>query len=285
MMNLLVKVTDDLIVDAGKVAEQGDSYKISPPKQSIFNQLTDWLLCQPDPKIGFNHWALGIGTTALCLRWGTYLSVLMDETKPVDPRARNSKVSMISNGEMKRINIEASSNLACLLNMMHEDEFKALDLIQRAYEALPMPQKRVQREWQVYQIMLASMMAMQFSNLSEASERSAIAVSNPYRSLANTIISLSYRNGPVEDVHAGLEVAYRLTHRRFTNSQIRTVLRFSAERLSGIMGASPFWEDDLPEVAPWPQRLSALPKLVHYPSNWSMTAESSSITLKKEWTK
>jgi hypothetical protein len=209
----------------------------------------------------------------------------MDETKPVDPRAKDGTVSMISQQEMKRINIEASSNLAYLLNMMHDDEFKALDLMQRAYEALPMPQKRVQREWQVYQIMLASMMAMQFSNLSEASERSAIAVFNPYRSLANTIISLSYRNGPVEDVHAGSEVAYRLTHRRFTNSQIRTVLRFSAERLSGIMGASPFWGDDLPEVAPWPQRLSALPFVILYPSNWSMTAESSSITLKKEWTK
>jgi hypothetical protein len=38
---------------------------------------------------------IGIGATALCLRWGTYLAVLLDEHKPIDPGAGSPATSMI----------------------------------------------------------------------------------------------------------------------------------------------------------------------------------------------
>lgn len=167
---------------------------------------------------------------------------------------------------------------------MYEDEFEALDLLRRAYEVLPMPQKRVKREWQVYKVIIGTMMAVYSSKFSDFPVRSDIAVANPFRSLANTIINPSYRNGSIESIHGGSGYAYRFTHRRFTNRQIRTVVRFSAERLSGIMGALPFWNENMSYVTLWPQRLATLPFIMLYPYDWSMKEESSHITLNREWT-
>ena len=39
----------------------------------------------------------------------------------------------------------------------------------------------------------------------------------PYRTLANAIINLAYRNGPIEEIHAGKAGTYSLTHRRMTS--------------------------------------------------------------------
>lgn len=279
-MSFSVKVTDIFSLDAGSIIENGDVYLIVPPEKTMFGQLNDWLLQQPTPNIGLNNWALGIGATALCIRWGTYLSVLMDETKPVDQRAKDGFTSMISNQEMKRINIEASSNFSYLLKKMYEDEFEAFDLLLRAYEALPMPQKRVKRERQAHEIIIGTMMVV---NSNEFAERSKIAVANPFRSIANMIVNLSYRNGPIENIHAGSEFGYSLKNCRFTNKQMSTVVRFSAEHLSGIMGGMPIWDKNIPGVTEWPQRLAVLPLSVFYPRDWSMTESSSHIKLQKEW--
>jgi hypothetical protein len=144
-MNLDVDMSESLTLRAGLVSKGNDRLLIIPPDQSMFDQLYAWLHQRPVPTVGFNYWVLGIGATALCLRWGTYLAVLMDCTKPIDPRAREPLTSMISEQEMKRINIEASSNLARLLRMWYEDEDKCFDTLRRAYEWLPMPQRRVKR--------------------------------------------------------------------------------------------------------------------------------------------
>jgi hypothetical protein len=49
-------------------------------------------------------------------------SKLLDESKPLDPRAQSPEFSMISDNEMKRINIEFSFNPARLIQLLHEDE-------------------------------------------------------------------------------------------------------------------------------------------------------------------
>ena len=144
-MKTKVTVSEDLSLNAGTVSTQADTLCIYPPDHSLFDQLCAWLDQCPPPTTGFNHWVLGIGATALCLRWGTYLAVLMDEAKPIDPRAEQPATSMISDEEMRRINIEASSNLARLLQLRHQDEDAFFDRLRRAYEWLPMPQKQVKR--------------------------------------------------------------------------------------------------------------------------------------------
>jgi hypothetical protein len=284
-MELIVTVSEDLSLNAGAVSVQADTLCIHPPERTLFDQLCAWLDQCPWPTVGFNHWVLGIGATALCLRWGTYLAVLMDETKPIDPRARQPAANMISDEEMRRINIEASSNLACLLQLRHQDEDAFFDRLRRAYEWLPMPQKQVKRNWEPLQTILGTLVGINQARDITLSESAETAVSHAYRTLANAIIHFAYRNGPIENSHAGREPAYSLNHRRFTDNQARQIIRFTAERLSPFVSAIPLWQEGLGDMPPWPERVAMLPAWRQYPHGWSFTELSSWIRLKHGWAK
>ncbi len=105
MTDLLIPVTPEFALHAGSVTSQDGWLHIIPPTHSLFDQLRRWLAEQEPVSVDSDHWVLGIGATALCLRWGSYLAVLMDEHKRVDPRASRPGVSLISDEEMRRINI------------------------------------------------------------------------------------------------------------------------------------------------------------------------------------
>lgn len=109
------------------------------------------------------------------------------------------------------------------------------------------------------------------------------AVSHPYRTLANAITHLAYRNGPIEDSHAGQEPAYSLNHRRFTDKQARQIIRFTAERLSPFVSATALWDEQIANMLPWPERIAALPAFRRYTRTWSFTESSSRIHLKQAW--
>src|SRR5262245_55689374 len=116
---------------------------ILPPSVGMFDQLVNWLSRQTPPDPGrFSTSMIGIGATALCLRWGTYLAVLLDEHKPLDPRIGSVEISMISDSEMKRINLEFSANLARLIRMLHEDEAGCYRLLHLAHQHLAMTRLR-----------------------------------------------------------------------------------------------------------------------------------------------
>jgi len=76
------------------------------------------------------------------LSWGTYLAVLLDEHKPLDPRIGSAEISMISDPEMKRINLEFLANPARLINTLREDERGCYRLLQLAHQYLAMPRYR-----------------------------------------------------------------------------------------------------------------------------------------------
>jgi hypothetical protein len=286
-MKLLIHGIQDLVLDAGTVSEKKDNFIISPPTNTMFDQIWNWLESHPRKYFGYNNWAFGIGATALCYRWGTYLAALMDENKPIHPHAgaSHSAVSMISQNEMMRINIEASSNLARLLEKLHKDEHNAIDFILRAYDWLPMPQKQVKRKWEAVAIIYKTLEIYKDHLQEYAKERSEQAVKFPYRSLANTITVLAYRNGEVENVHAGKGAAYSLDHRRFTQSQSRKVVRGIAEHLSALFTAKPLWQDNLSIPEKWPSCLAGLPYVMFYPYDWSLSQLSSEIIHNKEWCK
>ena len=283
-MELTVPVSKNLSLNAGAVTIDADTLCIHPPEPSLFDQLCAFLDQCPLPTAGFNHWVMGIGATALCLRWGTYLAVLMDESKPVDPRVGQPATSMVADEEMARINIEASSNLARLLQLRHQDEDACFDLLRRAYEWLPMPQRRVKRKWEPIQGILGILPGIYQAKDIMLPAASRTAASHPYRTLANAIIHLAYRNGPIEEHHAGREPAYSLDHRRFTDSRSREIIRYTAERLSPFVGGVALWDEALASIPSWPNSVAALPAWRHYPHNWSFTKSSSQIQLQKAWT-
>jgi hypothetical protein len=296
---LTVNVRDDLVLNAGTLIESADEVEILPPEKTMFDQLLDWLVARPCKySHGFSGYITGIGATALVVRYGTWLAALMDDSKPVDPRAKDERrYSMISDDEMERINIEASSNLARLLERMCQDESEVYEICRRAYEYLPMPQQKVKQNFNAVGLILGTMrFYREFQKMlrcgPEFEERGRIAAQYPFRALGNTLVHIAYRSGVVERAHAGRESGYSLDNRRFTKRQSSEIMRGVAEHFSASI--SDFAWRVQPGTEPWPQRVIALPYTIsglkppylpgaRYPHNWSLDAQSSSFRLRKEW--
>ena len=116
---LWVRVNDELVLDAGTCEEvsgpRGPERLIRSPKTTLSQQVLAYLRAKPDPPrrpSGSMVGREGVAATALALRWGSYLAVLLDRDKPVWPEVRSASTSRISDEEMARINIEASAALA-----------------------------------------------------------------------------------------------------------------------------------------------------------------------------
>jgi hypothetical protein len=75
-MNLQVQLNQEFLLDMGAVNEETDQYVLLPPDKSQFDQLVEFLQSHPQKSNSFNRWVLGIGATALCFRWGTYLDFI-----------------------------------------------------------------------------------------------------------------------------------------------------------------------------------------------------------------
>jgi len=283
---LSVPVTDSLALDAGTCVGSAAAVTILPPSVSMLDQLLDWLSRQapPDSK-ELKSASMGIGATALCLRWGTYLTVLLDDRKPVDPRAASPGISMISDSEMKRINLEFAANLARLVRMLHEDESHCRGLLHLACEYLAMPRLRPARCDELLSPLLELTSPRFWSSagpdLRARMERiQPVVIRHPYRVLANSMALAAWRNGPVEDIHAGLGSDYSLDHRRASDRQIQEVMRFTSERLAAVLGSFRPWERGAGSVFAWPGNLAGIYISPRFTSRiWSLTESSSRIDL------
>jgi len=249
----------------------------------MFDQLLDWLYRQssPDPST-FHPARIGIGATALCLRWGTYLAVLLDEHKPPDPRAGAAEISMIANSEMKRINLEFSSNLARLIRMLHEDEAGCYRLLHRAQQHLAMPRLRGRQCTEPLDA-FHRLTSRDFWNLAGADLRARIDRVRPivtrhsYRILGNSVALTAWRNGPIESLHCG---RYTLNHRRATDQQSQALMRFTSDRLASLLSRFRPWEQNQAASLPWRENLAGIfisPRLTL--SAWSLTESCSRIDL------
>ncbi len=116
---LHVRVNEELVLDAGRCEEvagpEGRELLIHPPETTLFRQVLAYLKAKPDPTrppSGSMAGREGVAAAALTLRWGSYLAVLLDRDKPLWPEVAPQSASRISDGEMARINIEASAGLA-----------------------------------------------------------------------------------------------------------------------------------------------------------------------------
>jgi hypothetical protein len=60
---------------------------------------------------------------------------------------------------------------------------------------------------------------------------------HPTRVIANAGANVAWRNGPVEDIHAGAPWDHPLEKRRVTPDEQRLLMRFAAERMAQVMAA------------------------------------------------
>lgn len=290
---LWLRVTDDFVLDAGCCEEayrDGEACRlVHPPSVPMFDQVLAYLESHAGREsVSIRTADQARVAVAVCIRWGTYLGLLLDANKPVMPEARQSDLSRLTNTEMKRINIESSYALARWIEIMHSDYWgRYIRLLGAAQRLLPLPQKSVKRAkaflpiaglayQEVAQVVLDSRLDSPLGQeaISEAGEA-------PYRVLANALINAVWRNGPIENIHGGKPSGYALKQRRVTDMEARLLMREATERMiNALHGLHAIIEEDsdrslVQRVLPY--RL--VPDLLITPHAWTIHEASSEVWL------
>src|SRR5260370_23754773 len=146
---LTIIVNEQLTIDAGYwqecVEEDQTPYRlISPPQTAMYRQALSPLEeatkdMKAPAKSRLHFGEVAIATVAVCLRWGSYFAVLANHDLPQWTAAFDPEVSCIGDGEMARINIEASAALASCIDLIEADQQRFCKLVKAAVQLLPFP--------------------------------------------------------------------------------------------------------------------------------------------------
>lgn len=280
-----VQVNQELVLDAGTCEEfagsHGTERLIRPPSTTLFHQVLTYLKAKPDPpdrSSGSMVGREGVAAAALVLRWGSYLAVLLDRDKPVWPEVHSVSTSRISDEEMARINIEASAALAEWIDLYRVEAGGRLyeQLANRAVAYLPMPKRTAKLKVNEFAALADPEIAARVVQAADA-PRLARGRDNaeryPSRVFANALVNKSWRNGPVESIHAGRCRGYPSDQRRVTPMEERLLMGFASEQLTLGMAVCLQLASERP-CRPWseqvlPYGLAEL--LMITPSEWTLT--------------
>jgi hypothetical protein len=153
---------------------------------------------------------------------------------PLWAEVRSPTTSRTSDSEMARINIEASAALAEWVDLCRASRGTYEELVSRALAYLPLRKTRPRIEGSRFAILAMPEVATPLINASHADRVAtarADAERTPSRLFANALVNTSWRNGPVEDIHAGDFRGYPLDYRRVTDREERALMGFAADRL------------------------------------------------------
>ncbi len=293
--HLQVRVNDELVLDAGTCEvsrPHGPERLIRPPETTLFHQVLAYLKTKLDPAkppSGSMVGREGVAAAALSLRWGSYLAVLLDHDKPLWREVDSPSTSRISDEEMARINIEASAALAEWIDIYRADPGGRLyeQLVNRAVAYLPMPKKTSKLKVTEFGALSQPEMAARLVTAFGASDAPRLervradVERHPSRILANALVNTAWRNGLVENIHAGHFRGCPLDHRRVTPSEERALMAFASERLALGMTVCLQFATERP-ARPWtaqvlPYGLAEM--LLVTPSRWTLTEVSREIRL------
>jgi hypothetical protein len=300
--SLTINVNDRFTIDAGywqeRVEEDQTPYRlVSPPQTTMYRQILSYLeeTTRDEkslPKSQLHFGEVAIATVAICIRWGSYFAVLTNRGLPQWTAAFDPDVSCIGDGEMARINIEASASLASWIDLMRADQQRFRKLVKAAVQLLPFP--IVQLDGSTYYNRFRALSAFNSAQgrryLMEAfardfgpewleREKSRVLV-HPTRALANGILNEHWRNGSgIEDIHAGRIAPPRpLTQCRLAKAQETLLMQETAELFVPTMRAL-YHVVSKPSEESWPEQ--ALPYALAFkpPTDWSLEEQTRAISL------
>jgi hypothetical protein len=289
---LQVRVNDELVLDAGTYEEiagaGGHEWLIHPPETTLFHQLLAYLQTKPDPpehRSGTMIGREGVAAAAVVLRWGSYLAVLLDRDKPIWSAVHSAETSRISDDEMARINIEASAALADWINLYRGAPTLYRMFVDRAFEYLPMPIRTASKlrvkEFTALAIPEIAGIVVQAADPERLARVRDDAERWPSRLFANALVNTAWRNGPVEDVHAGYVLGYPLNQRRMTPEEERDLMGFASAGMA--LGMNVCWSLAREDSGPsWPERVlpyGLAELLLITPSRWTLTEVSRQVRL------
>jgi hypothetical protein len=290
---LRVRINDELVLDAGTCEEasgpQGSEYLLRPPAATLFHQVLAYLQAKPDPPqrvCGSMAGREGVAAAALTLRWGSYLAVLFDHDKPLWPEVQAETTSRISDSEMARINIEASAGLAAWIELRREDEELCRLLVNRAVAYLPMPTRTPKANVGAgaFAALADPTLATRFVHAVDPERLARVRVEvagHPSRVFANALVNVAWRNGPVEDIHAGSFQGYPLTQRRVTPAEEKELMQSASDGLAlGLTVCSVLAWERPPRS--WPEQVlpyGLATMMLVTPYRWTLTEASREVRL------
>jgi hypothetical protein len=299
---LTITVNEQLTIDAGYwqecVEEDQTPYRlISPPQTAMYRQALSHLEeaakdLKAPAKSRLHFGEVAIATVAVCLRWGSYFAVLANHDLPQWTAAYDPEVSCISDGEMARVNIEASAALSNWIDLMRADQRHFRKLVKAAVQLLPFPIAQLDGAtyYNRFRALSAFNSAHGRRSLMEAFVRDfgsewverekARVLVNPTRALANGILNEHWRNGSgIEDVHAGGIAPPRpLMQCRLTRAQEALLMQETAELFVPTMRAL-YHVVGKPSEETWPEQ--ALPYAIAFkpPADWSLEEQTREFAL------
>jgi hypothetical protein len=300
--SLTINFNDQCAIDAGYwqecVEEDQTPYRlVSPPHTTMYRQVLSYLEETTrnekiPPKSQLHFGEVAIATVAICIRWGSYFAVLTNHDLPQWTATFDPEVSCIGDGEMARINIEASAALSGWLDLMRADQPHFRKLVKAAVQLLPFPIAQLDgatyyKRFRAFSVInsakgrrfLMDALVRDFGSEWLERERVRILV-NPTRALANGILNEHWRNGSgIEDVHAGGIAPPRpLMQRRLTKAQEALLMQETAELFVPTMRALYNVVSKSSEES-WPEK--ALPYAIAFkpPADWSQDEQSREITI------
>jgi hypothetical protein len=249
---------------------------VAPPAVPMFQQVVEYLETKPVPPGGTSKRDdEARAAVAVCLRWGSYFAVLADPARPDAPDIADEQVSQIADEEMARMNIEISAALAWWLTLRGADERRYWDLVHRALAYLPTGPKTF-GPIDSGEILLTSTVPEMVAHVRQSwpvdrLERDMeIAANHGIRVIANTITHIAWRNGPIEDVHAGRFQGYGLNQRRMLPKAEKAVVRHAQSGFSAGLKAADYLKYDSARPPPADRVLPFLHGLIG-PRGWSVT--------------
>jgi hypothetical protein len=286
---LRVRVAEDSELDGGAWQHMGEQDRwliatITPPAVPMFQQVVEYLETKPVPPCGTaKRDDEARAAVAVCLRWGSYFAVLADPARPDAPDIANEEVSQIDDMEMARMNIEISAALAWWLALRGADERRYDDLVHRALAYLPTGPKTFGPLDNGHVLLVCTMpdMAAHARNSwapDQLDQKLEIAGTHGIRVIANTITHIAFRNGPVENVHAGRFQRYGLDRRRVLPKAEKAIVRHAQSGFAAGLKAA----DSLKYSDAWPPPAERVLPFLHGlvgPTQWSVTEQSRPVEL------
>jgi hypothetical protein len=220
---------------------------------------------------------------AVCVRWGSYFAVLTDASCPLAPNVHDRQVSQIDDDEMARLNIEISAAIEWWLSLKGSDEQRYVHLVQQAVAHLPLGERTIQAslEGDILRTSATREMAAAIQNAwpEEYLEKDLRrAETHGVRAVANTIVLLSWRNGPVENVHEGWTRGHALNERRMLPQDEHAILQQARNGIHAALQAM----EHLAFDGAWPPpagRVLPFMRPFCHPRDWSYTEQSRVVKL------
>jgi hypothetical protein len=183
-----------------------------------------------------------------------------------------------------QINIEASAALAQWIDVFRERGDAVYQrLVNRAVAYLPMPAKTARAKISEFGALaeprIVSLLSETVGPQRLELVRAQVA-QHPARVLSNALVNSAWRNGPIENVHAGEFRGYPLDLRRVSLAEERALMRSASERLAFGMTVCRNLarrDNEAWHVGVLPYGLAEILSIT--PSGWTLTESSREVRL------